>query len=110
MFRKYSRITLEITNIEVQQLQNITGEDAFKEGCGDIGIVPLHTAMLATGTNNAEDCHKALAKALFIERWNDIYAKKGHGWDKNEWVWVVNFKLADNIPITESDGVAVSDG
>ncbi len=92
MFREYSRITLEIIDIRAEKLQDITGGDAIKEGCGDIGIVPLHTAMLVTGTSNVEDCHKELAKSLFIMRWDNINAKRGHGWDKNEWVWVITFK------------------
>jgi len=28
----------------------------------------------------------------FVSYWNTIYGKKGHGWDKNDWVWVIGFK------------------
>ncbi len=24
--------------------------------------------------------------------WNSINEKRGHGWDKNDWVWVVEFE------------------
>lgn len=30
----------------------------------------------------------------FIRLWDSINAKRGYGWDKNPWVWVIEFKLA----------------
>ena len=30
--------------------------------------------------------------AWFRTLWNSIYAKHGHGFDVNPWVWVIEFK------------------
>jgi hypothetical protein len=90
--RKFSRITLEITDIRVQRIQDISGDDAFAEGCGDIGIVPINTAMLLTNTNTIEDCHKALAVNQFHTLWDSINAKRGYSWQVNPWVWAITFK------------------
>ena len=28
----------------------------------------------------------------FIDLWNSINAKRGYSWDKNPWVWVIEFE------------------
>lgn len=77
MPRKLSRINLEITDIRVERVQTITEEDAKSEGafdmnCGIHGITSY--------------------KAGFENLWNEINKKRGYGWDKNPWVWVVTLK------------------
>ncbi|MBF0339425.1 MAG: hypothetical protein HQL95_00500 [Magnetococcales bacterium] len=32
------------------------------------------------------------AKLAFQGLWDAINAKRGHGWDTNPWVWVIEFK------------------
>lgn len=68
MPRKASRITLEITNIRVERLNDIRDEDAYAEG-----IQP--------------QCRTP--KEAFAVLWNQIYGS----WDKNPWVWVIEFKV-----------------
>jgi len=67
MPRWASRIILEITNIRVERLQEITEEDAKREGCQTI----IH----------------------FYEVWNTINPPphKPH-FGTNPWVWVIEFK------------------
>ena len=74
MPRKASRLTLEIVNVRVERLQEISEEDAISEGFRN----------LATDT----------ARGDFSYLWDHINAKRGFGWDVNPWVWVIEFKRA----------------
>lgn len=80
MPRWASRITLEITNIRVEQLQNISEDDAHAEGLNhsvwaeDEMSVPEYTT----------------AKEKFKILWESIYGNKS--WNLNPYVWVIEFK------------------
>ena len=74
MPRWASRITLEITDVRVERLQEISEKDAKAEG-----VMP--------------DYPTALYASAFSELWNSINAKRGYGWDANPWVWVISFKV-----------------
>lgn len=80
MPRRYSRITLEITNIRVERLNDISNDDAKSEGCwyGRGGGVP----------------DKAITPSdQFPTLWEEIY---GDGsWSSNPWVWVIKFKKVE---------------
>jgi hypothetical protein len=78
MPRWASRITLEIVDIRVQQLQEIGEEDAAVEG-----VRAWSTPMPNSG-------HVYIPE--FINLWNKINAKRGFGWDTNPWVWAITFK------------------
>ena len=77
MPRWASRITLEITDVGVERLQDISAEDAIAESV-DVGCV-------------TSDFTDKLLPA-FQRLWDSINAKRGFGWDKNPWVWVITFK------------------
>lgn len=80
MPRSLSRITLEITNVRVERLRDISGADAILEG-----IRPnLETTFGLYGAH-------ADAKAKFATLWDVINGKK-HPWASNPWVWVIEFK------------------
>ena len=72
MPRWASRITLEITDIRVERLQDITEDDAIAEG------VKPHW--------------KDEARDIFAELWDSLNAKRGYGWDTNPLVWVVEYR------------------
>lgn len=76
MPRALSRIVLEITAVYPERVQDITEDEAIKEGVVD-------PVMGTYGLN---------PKTVFRDLWNDIYAKRGLGWDVNPWIWVVKFK------------------
>lgn len=87
MPRWASRITLEITGVRVERVQEISNEDAWDEGCrlfddreywknDYIGAVVL--------ADTPRDEFQGL--------WNSINAKRGFSWESNPWVWVVEFK------------------
>ena len=81
MLRKFSRITLKITDIRVERVQDISSEDAVKEGAeymeyGEPGIAPL-----------------TVAQIVFASYWDKINAKRGYSFEINPYVWVISFKV-----------------
>jgi len=72
MPRWASRITLEVTGVRVEKLQEITESDAKAEGVDPVvAKLPTH-----------RDAYRCL--------WGEI---NGAGsWDENPWVWVIEFK------------------
>jgi hypothetical protein len=81
MPRWASRITLEVTGVRVQRLWDITNEDAIAEGCTGGAHVPGFT-----------DESPADPYEEYAELWDTLNAHRGYGWDKNPWVWVVEFR------------------
>lgn len=79
MPRWASRITLEITDIRVERVQDISEEDAKAEGADKLHIDDLGQTWKS---------HKRGFETL----WDSINDKRGYGWNKNPWVWVVEFK------------------
>lgn len=81
MPRKASRITLEITEVRVQRVCEISAEDCKAEG-----VLPLNRA---DREPNRSDC-KALWDKINAKREGGIYA-----WDKNPWCWCITFKMVN---------------
>lgn len=77
MPKKYARIWLELTAVRIEKLQNITEEDAEKEGAGKFRY-PLMSGKL-TYRNG------------FRFLWDSI-AKSEYKWEKNPWVYCLYFK------------------
>jgi hypothetical protein len=78
MPRWASRITLEIINIRVERVQDVSEADAQAEG------VELTCGQMRSDYPNY--------KRSFHCLWNSINAKRGYGWDANPWVWVIEFR------------------
>ena len=77
-----ARIWLEITDIRVERVQDITEEDAFNEG-------------VLTSTLNHPHYVYTFREG-FQHLWDSINAKRDNGkysWEQNPWVWVVEFKM-----------------
>jgi hypothetical protein len=75
MPRWASRITLEVTDIRVERVQDITHKDALAEGV-EYDVSKIDGAPLPR----------------FQELWDKINSKRGFGWDVNPWVWVIEFR------------------
>jgi len=85
MFRRHSRITLEIVGVRVERLQDISEEDAKAEGVGQVGI---ETGQVLESGAPVEIGSYACA---YCDLWESI---NGSGsWDANPWVWVVEFRM-----------------
>lgn len=76
MPRWASRITLEITNVRVERLQDISAEDTIAEGM--VSNLREHDAVIDL-------------RQQFADLWDGL-AKPGSRWSDNPWAWVVAFK------------------
>ncbi|MER3009167.1 hypothetical protein ABTW51_09225 [Serratia nematodiphila] len=76
MPRWASRITLEITAVRVERLNDISEEDAKAEG-----VAPSQHIITPT---------EALYRVGFLKLWQSIYGEES--WRANPWVWVIEFR------------------
>lgn len=76
MPRWASRITLRVTNVRVQRLQEISYSDAMAEG-------------VCEGSGHGM---RSESRRWFSELWDSLNAKRGHSWESNPWVWAVTFE------------------
>jgi len=84
MPRWASRITLKITDIRVERLQDISTDDAAREG---ITYAPGSYELEWMTPYQRE--RKRLAD--FQAMWDTINAKRGYPWESNPYVWVLEF-------------------
>lgn len=107
MPRWASRLTLEVTDIRVQRLQDITGEDAQAEGARRFDELPsVHPCgqgprWSMEAPSSTWQClgSARMAFANYINalhggpRWN--LKDEAPLWDRNPWVWAVRFRLVE---------------
>ena len=89
-----SRITLEVTGVRVERLQDITEEDAMAEGIealdGDLDAAEIcRAAKLVGGRCGPED-----GLTWFAALWERINGKRAP-WASNPWLWVVSFRRVE---------------
>jgi len=87
MPRWASRITLEIVNVRVERLQDISDDDAKAEGFEYYG----ETLFKDYGEILAE--HTAIYK--YASYWDLLNARQGFLWKSNPWVWVIGFRVLE---------------
>ncbi len=119
MQKRFARIFLEITNIRVERVQDISEEDAIAEGVqvncmaakfvdGKWQVHPDDWCFAAKAKGcKCEDCLKEYvkypnvsaddfpaysAKESFQTLWDSINLKRGYGWEKNLFNWALTFK------------------
>lgn len=98
MPRWASRITLEITAVRVERLQDISEEDAKAEGVwkyGDEDCWKIYTKTTSFGTS----CPRRSFESL----WQSINGPDS--WNANPWVWVIEFKRVEAPARTEEVGL-----
>jgi len=86
MPREACRLFLKIKDIRVERLQDISEEDALKEG-----FKPGYESI---GNGKFEDVLEREWTAVdeFRELWQELNLKRGYGWNINPWVWIVEFE------------------
>ena len=73
MPKERSRITLDIMDIRIEGIRNISDLDIIQEG------IPNRSSYLK--------------RLEFISLWNSINEKSGYGWVTDPWVWVIVYKI-----------------
>lgn len=85
MPKEAARIWLKVTNVRVEFLQEMTGQDILREGI-DCHVHP------------EADYFEGNQKMMFAELWNSTIKKAdlgSYGWDANPWVWVIAFERCE---------------
>lgn len=85
MPRWASRLLLEVTAVRVERLHEITPADAIAEG-----VRPRADCFTI-------DCDTPNPVDEYRGAWNFLNAKRGFPWDRNPWVWVVEFRLLAEV-------------
>ncbi len=75
MYKSLTRIWLEITNIKVERVQDISLDDVYNEGI-----------------QYDDHCGRGHLRDKFKSLWDSLNTKRGYGWDKNPFVRVLEFK------------------
>lgn len=105
MWKEFARIWLEITEIRVERLDDITEADILSEGvrypvnngrpCFRLGVensalsfMPKEFMLDGKGIKSTEEM---LLKAHWAELWCNINGRESY--DANPWVWVISFKV-----------------
>jgi hypothetical protein len=79
MKQEHSRLTLQIKEIRVERLSEISEEDVKAEGCEPVFYPP-------------DGGSRPLIQG-FQDYWNTTHKKPEEKFEDNPWVWVVNFEV-----------------
>jgi hypothetical protein len=95
MPRSAARIILEITDIRVERIQDIAkdGNQFEIEEEGINASCFINYTEIEGETYRDFDANEFVES--YIDLWNEINEKRGYGWDKNPWVWVIEFKRVE---------------
>ncbi len=90
MGKQASRLLLEIVNVKLERLQDISESDARRCGIMEIGR-PLRMHKYGMAGTSPEKA-ASTARYAFADAWDSIYAERGQGWRKSPWAWAIMFK------------------
>ena len=86
MPKEAARIWLQVTDIRVERLHDITEDDAIAEGVEKLGDFVFPYKHYASNTASCVD-----AKTSFRTLWQEINGDES--WEANPWLWVISFKV-----------------
>lgn len=97
MPKEAARIWLKVTDVRVERLQDMTNDDALKEGAE--GVRCDHAG---SGAYGCTDCMNTgwLEPPIveFMQIWDSTIKKSDldrYGWNANPWVWVIEFERCE---------------
>lgn len=96
MPRWASRITLEITAVRVERVQDISEADARAEGIHEFDL-GVNGKVYGTNPCAGRDVSGTAVEGYAI-LWDSINAKRGYPWNSNPWVWVLEFQRVEATP------------
>jgi hypothetical protein len=90
MPRWASRISLEITGVRVERLQDISKRDAAAEGLYQL---PASGRYVINKGEQYFGCANSDPRVVYADLWERINGEDS--WDQNPWVWVLEFKRVE---------------
>jgi len=84
-----SRITLEVTEVRVQRLQEISEDDAEAEGVEDLSGGSEQWKIYGTDCSTTRDVRES-----YRSLWDVINSKRAP-WASNPWVWALTFRRVE---------------
>lgn len=93
MPRWASRLTLQVVDVRIERVQEISKDDAIAEGLDSFWVnYGRNTNRSQMWRVNTWDDGGYLSPIEAFEHlWDSINAKRGYSWQSNPWVWVVEF-------------------
>jgi hypothetical protein len=83
-----SRLTLEVTAVRVQRIQEISHEDALAEGCAGCNWVARSPYIIGPHTDDGE-----LPQEEFAQVWDETHGRRpGCSWEASPWCWCVSYR------------------
>lgn len=103
MPRWASRLTLEITGVRVERVQDISEADAWAEGydefdgvCGTCRGSGTHPYGYPCRCEAGRQLRSQTALEWYRDLWDSINGKRpGCSWEANPWVWVLEFRRVE---------------
>ena len=96
--RRWSRVTLEVTSVRVERLQDISAADSWAEGIPGAPPPGVHIERMDEWVRWSDGVMRDDPRAAYRALWEQI---NGAGsWDANPWVWVVEFRRMPNPAIS----------
>lgn len=95
MPRWASRILLEISDVRVERLQDITEKQALAEGIVGVPFRPDDGWPICTGYMVGPDDGKTGLQTTAVKAFAGLWSSTGGDWDFNPWVWCVSFRRVE---------------
>lgn len=93
MPREACRLFLEITDVRVERVQDISEADAVAEGMEPwVECYAAHPLKPQSKPRFIGAKHKATCREAFEQAWDATYPGS---WERNDWVWVISFRRTD---------------